>query len=138
MDHFRQQCHQTLQETLRLAAISTTPYSVARVVLLYHQAMYMAVQAFIPCNTCLQHGVSLEQTRHNIVQLDKQRAYYATHIGQFGKSELRALITDSLSQVDLSILCASCLGNLQQQLTATFTAQLEKIHIVYHFRSKKR
>jgi len=60
------------------------------------------------------------------------------HIVQFGKPELHELVKDSLTWIDLSLLCASCLAAFQQQLATTFGEYVIQQRIRYHVRRKKR
>lgn len=136
MNHFHQS-RQSLDTAMRLAAMGTTPHGVARVVLLYHEKMYETVQSFILCDTCVQSGVSLEQSKSNAHKLNEQCSYYKNHIDQFKQKALKQMIRESISQIDLSSVCPDCLEQFQQQLTNAFESQLEQQHIVYHVRRKK-
>lgn len=137
MDH-SQQSFQALNESLRLAVLDATPHGVARVVLLYHRILYRTVQTFLLCAVCQQRGALPEEVKRNAATLDEQRRYYTAHIVQFGKPELHGLVKDSLTSIDLSLLCASCLAAFQQQLATTFGESVAQQRVRYHVRRKKR
>src|SRR5450755_4751928 len=128
MDHSQQSC-QALDEALRLAVLGATPHGVARVVLVYHQLMYLTVQTFLPCRACMHCGALSEEVRRNAAKLEEECRYYTAQRALFGKQQLHQLITDSIRLIDLSSLCASCREAFQQQLATAFGEYVVAQHV---------
>jgi hypothetical protein len=138
MDHF-QPYRQQLDTALRLAAMEKQPHGVARVVLLYHEQLYQTLDTFQPCQDCQQAGVSLATSQHNVADLRQLCAYYREHLDLFQQTALKQLMRDTLSAMDLSALCPSCLARFQSACSEAFTSQLQQGHrTTYYVRRKKR